>query len=217
MSRYTLVIGNKNYSSWSLRPWIWLRQCEIEFREKRIALFTDSYKQELQPYFSGGKVPVLLDGDLTIWDSLAILEYLAEQHVDARGWPEESRARVVARSVSAEMHAGFAALRGALPMNCRKHFLAYAITDAVQQDINRVTALWTHCRQHYGAGGGWLFGEFSIADAMYAPVVLRFHGYDVSLPGVAGEYVQYVLKNRYIQEWMEAGRQETDIIAEDEV
>lgn len=217
MSRYTLVIGNKNYSSWSLRPWFWMKQCGIPFEENRIALFTSTYKDELEPYFSNGKVPVLLDGEFVVWDTLAILEYLAARHPDALGWPQHPQARAVARAASAEMHSSFASLRAALPMNCRKHFPGYTIGETVQQDVDRVVALWEHCRQYYGTAGDWLFGDFSIADAMYAPVVLRFHGYDISLPDTARDYVRHVLDNRHIQDWMEAGRRETEIIAADEV
>ena len=211
---YTLVFGNKNYSSWSLRPWLWMRQNNITFTENRIALFTDTYKDELRPYFSNFKVPVLLDGDFIVWDSLAILEYLADKH--GHGWPQDARAKAVARCVSAEMHSSFTALRGAMPMNCRKQFPGFVISEAVQRDIERVVELWEHCRQNYGRGGNWLFGEFSIADAMYAPVVLRFHGYDVSLSGIAAEYVQHVLSNDHVRDWIEAGRQEKEVIAGDE-
>ncbi len=213
-TNYTLVLGNKNYSSWSLRPWFWLRQQNIVFTEKRIALFTETYRDELAPYFSNFKVPVLLDGNFTVWDTLAILEYLAEKH--GHGWPQDEKARAVARSVSAEMHSSFVALRSAMPMNCRKRFPGFAITEAVQGDIDRIVQLWEHCRRHYGQGGDWLFGEFSIADAMYAPVVLRFHGYDVMLSGIADEYVQHVLSNEHIRDWTEAGRQEVEVIDQDE-
>ncbi|MBE9516483.1 MAG: glutathione S-transferase family protein [Proteobacteria bacterium] len=217
MSDYTLVFGNKNYSSWSLRPWIWMKQCGIPFTEKRVALFTDTVKKELEPYFSNGKVPVLVDGDFIVWDTLAILEYLADKHPDAPGWPVDQQARAVARSVSAEMHSSFSDLRGAMPMNCRKHFPGFEISDAAQRDIDRVISVWEYCRKHYGSGGDWLFGEFSIADAMYAPVVLRLHGYDVTLTGIADAYVQHVLANKHLQDWIEAGKQEVEIIELDEV
>ena len=217
MSQYTLLIGNINYSSWSLRPWLWMKQCGIPFIEKRIPLFTDTYKRDMEPYLSNHKVPVLLDGNFNIWDSLAILEYLAEQHPDADGWPKDGHARAVARSISAEMHSSFPALRNAMPMNCRKHFPGFDISDAVEQDIDRIVSLWQHCKTHYGTGGDWLFGEFSIADAMYAPVVLRLHGYDVPLAGMVKRYVEHVLENNHLQEWIEAGKQEIEIIEFDEV
>ena len=216
MSQYTLVIGNKNYSSWSLRPWIWMKQAGIPFTEKRVSLFVDTTRTELEPYFSNYKVPVLQDGDLLVWDTLAILEYLGEKHPQAAAWPEDLQARALARSISAEMHSSFTALRGAMPMNCRKYYPEFEYSDTVQRDIDRVVRLWTHCRKEYGAGGDWLFGRYSIADAMYAPVVMRFHGYDVKLPRVAQLYVETTLANPFIEEWVEAGRQETETIEQNE-
>jgi glutathione S-transferase len=194
-----------------------MKQCGIPFIEKRVPLFNDTYKSELEPYFSNHKVPVLLDGNFNVWDSLAILEYLAERHPDAAGWPQDAQARSVARSISAEMHSSFTALRNGMPMNCRKHFPGFEISDAVEQDLDRIVSLWEHCKTHYGAGGEWLFGKFSIADAMYAPVVLRLHGYDVPLAGMVKQYVQHVLENAQLQEWIEAGKQEMEIIEFDEV
>jgi glutathione S-transferase len=216
-STYTLVIGNKNYSSWSLRPWIWMKQAGIEFTEKRVALFTDTYLEELEPYRSDHRVPVLVDDGFQVWDTAAILEYLAEKHPEARGWPEDAQARAVARSVSAEMHSSFSALRGALPMNCRKQFPDYPITPAVQRDVDRIVALWESCRSEYGQGGDYLFGDYTIADAMYAPVVLRFHGYDVSVPEVARDYMETVLADPHLRDWIEAARNEQEFYAGSEV
>jgi glutathione S-transferase len=217
MSDYTLVIGNKNYSSWSLRPWLWMRQAGIPFTEKRVALYTDTYTEELQPYFSNNKVPVLQDGELIVWDTLAILEYLAEKHPEATGWPADSRARAVARSISAEMHSSFPALRQAMPMNCRKVFPDFNYDDTVQKDIERICELWAYCRDEFGSDGPWLFGTFSMADAMYAPVVLRFQTYDVGLSSIAREYVNTMLENPHLAEWIEAGINEVEIIAQSEV
>ena len=217
MSDYTLVIGNKNYSSWSLRPWLWMRQAGIPFAEKRVALYTDTYTEELQPYFSNNKVPVLQDGELIVWDTLAILEYLAEKHPETHGWPADSRARAVARSISAEMHSSFTALRQAMPMNCRKVFPDFNYDDTVQKDIERICELWAFCRDEFGADGPWLFGAFSMADAMYAPVVLRFQTYDVGLSSIAREYVNTMLENPHVAEWIEAGINEPEIIAQSEV
>jgi len=217
MSNYTLVIGNKNYSSWSLRPWFWMKQNGIPFTEKRVSLFVESTRSELEPYFSNYKVPVLQDGELRVWDTIAIMEYLADKHPEASGWPKERAARAVARSVSAEMHSSFTALRSAMPMNCRKHFPGFRYSDSVQNDIDRIIALWAYCRNLYGQNGPWLFGDYSIADAMYAPVVLRFQGYDVKLNGAAADYVNTVLKNEHIQDWIEAGKQEKEVIQQDEV
>jgi len=217
MSDYTLVIGNKNYSSWSLRPWLWMKQAEIPFKEKLVALYTDTYKNELEPYFSNSKVPVLVDGDLAVWDTLSIFEYLAENHPDRNPWPADARARAVARSISAEMHSSFTALRSAMPLNCRKHFPDFNYDDQVQKDIDRISELWARCRDDFGKHGPWLFGEFSIADAMYAPVVLRFQTYDVGLSAFAREYVNTTLENTYVQEWIEAGKEELEVITQSEV
>lgn len=216
MADYTLVIGNYNYSSWSLRPWLWMKRAGLPFVEKRVALYTDTYLEELGPYFSNHKVPVLQDGNFLVWDTLAILEYLAETHPETNGWPADRKARAVARSVSAEMHSSFAALRHAMPMNCRKQFPDFEYSDEVQHDIDRITELWAYCRQEFGSEGPWLFGEFSMADAMYAPVVLRFQGYDVPLPAIAREYVNTMLDNPHLQDWIEVGKQEPEVIAESE-
>lgn len=217
MPEYCLVIGNKNYSSWSLRPWIWLKQAGIPFSEKRVSLFIDATRDELEPYFSNYKVPILKHGELLVWDTIAILEYLAEQHPEARGWPVDPEARALARSMSAEMHSSFTALRSAMPMNCRKTFPGFEYAEDVQADINRVVALWEHCRRRFGSLGPWLFGEFSIVDAMYIPVALRFHGYDVLLPGIGRNYVETVLGSSHVQDWIAAGSAETEVIVQDEV
>ena len=217
MESYTLIIGNKNYSSWSLRPWIWMKQAGIDFKEKRVALFTEETDAQLAPYFSNFKVPVLLDNDLSIWDSLAILEYLADKHPELHGWPDDRRARAVARSISAEMHSSFPDLRNQLPMNCRKQFADFIISPEVENDIARITAVWEYCRGQYGQGGPWLFGDFSIADAMYAPVVLRFKGYAVSLESAAHDYVEMMYHNPFIEEWIAAGSTETEVIEADEI
>lgn len=217
MSSYTLIIGNKNYSSWSLRPWFWMKQSGIEFKEKRIELYTEKTTQHLAAYFSNYKVPVLQDDDLIIWDSLAILEYLAEQHPDIHSWPVERRARAAARSVSAEMHSSFTALRSELPMNCRKRIENFNISPAVQKDVDRIKSIWRSCRDQYGHDGPWLFGDFSIADAMYAPVVLRFIGYNVPLNDLELEYVQTVAQNSHIIDWIDSGMREMEVIEAFEV
>ena len=217
MTDLTLIIGNKNYSSWSLRPWIFLRHFQIPFIEKKISLFTDTMEQELSDYFSDSKVPVLQDGDLIVWDSLAILEYVSEQYIEGRGWPENKNARAMARSLCAEMHSSFNHLREALPMNCRKIFRNYPVSAQAQHEIDRVKEIWRKCRNEYGQQGKWLFGEFSAADAMYTPIALRFAGYDVELNDDEQAYVDTILNHPDIQAWVTASKAESEIIEVDEI
>jgi len=212
MSRYTLVIGNKNYSSWSLRSWLLLKQAGIEFREVRVPLYTGAYKDELRKYSPSGKVPVLLDGQLGVWDSLAIAEYLAEQHPDLGLWPANPARRAVARSISAEMHSGFSALRSNMSMNCRGHLPGRGRTVEVAADIDRIQRIWTDCLAQSPSGGPFLFGRFGIADAMFAPVVLRFKTYVVQLPVTAQRYADAILALAPLQQWIEAARAETEVI-----
>ncbi|MES9969235.1 MAG: glutathione S-transferase family protein [Candidatus Thiodiazotropha sp.] len=212
MANLTLVIGNKNYSSWSLRPWIFLRQNKLKFEEKRIPLFTETTERELAEYNSDYKVPVLIDDDLTIWDSLSILEYVSEVYLNGKGWPYDRRARAVARSVSAEMHSSFMNIRNELPMNCRRENDTISISQEAEREIDRIKSVWVKCRREFGFTGQWLFGEYSIADAMFAPIVLRFISYNVSLIGVAKEYVDSVMQQPGINEWLEAANHETEII-----
>jgi len=217
MSHLKLIIGNKNYSSWSLRPWVFMKQTGIDFSEERIVLSVESTKDKLSKYNSDFKVPVLQDGDLLIWDSLSILEYVAEKYLDSSGWPREVKARAVARSMSCEMHSSFANLRNELPMNCRKKFQQFNLSAETEREIERIKMLWRACREQFGGDGEWLFGKYSIADAMYAPIVLRFSGYGIPLEGIANAYVRSVLKQPCIVEWIEAGKAEKEIIAEDEI
>ncbi|MEJ2308442.1 MAG: glutathione S-transferase family protein [Gammaproteobacteria bacterium] len=214
----TLVIGNRNYSSWSLRPWLWMRQCGMVFEEIRVPLFQDDTDEKLEGYFSGYKVPVLLHDERIIWDSLAILEYLNETFPHMQGWPEEVEERALARSITAEMHSSFQALRDALPMNCRRPVGAVDISAAVQQDIDRVLAIWTHCRERHHARGPWLFGSnFTIADAFYAPVVMRFHTYAVPVGPMAADYMERLIWEPAMQEWLAAAAEESEVIEQDEV
>lgn len=217
MSKLTLVIGNKNYSSWSLRPWIFLRHHQVDFEEKRVPLFVDTTAGQLAGYDSDFKVPVLIDDDLVVWDSLAILEYVSETYLENRGWPEDRRARSVARSVSSEMHSSFFHMRNELPMNCRKRHERIRLSREAESEIARIKGLWKKCRYGYGAGGEWLFGDYSIADAMFAPVALRFSGYGIPLSGVIADYVDSVLKHPGIIEWVEAGKLETEVIEANEI
>jgi len=217
MSNLELVIGNKNYSTWSLRPWFFLKNLDIEFKENMVFLFEDDTNEILSPYFSNDKVPVLIDEDLQVWDTLAIIEYAADKFPEKNGWPADLKARAIARSAAAEMHSSFMAIRNALPMNLRKHFSDYPIDDDVKADIQRIFALWDYCKQHASVKGPWLMGEFSGVDAMYAPVVMRLIGYDVKLSGFAAEYADFVLNNQHMQDWIADGKQETQIITSDEV
>lgn len=212
MNDLTLVIGNKNYSSWSLRPWLVLRQAGIPFAEVRIPLYRPDSAAALARWTPSGLVPLLQDGDLKVWDSLAICEYLAERFPEQRLWPREPAARAVARSVSAQMHAGFSALRQAMPMNLRGHYPGRGRTPECLKEIEQVLALWGDCRARFGGGGEFLFGHFTIADAMYAPVVLRFQSYQVPLEGVARAYAEAVLALPTLREWVADGRREQEHI-----
>jgi len=210
-----LIIGNKNYSSWSLRAWIVLAKLGLDFEEIFIALDTDGFKERIQSYSSAGKVPTLIDGDLAVWDSLAIAEYLAESHTQL--WPKNAAVRAHARCVAAEMHSGFFALRQAMPMNCRATGRVVERTPALDADIDRVLTIWRKCRTKYAQNGPWLFGSFSIADAMYAPVVFRFNTYGVECGDLCAEYMRMVLDDAAIKKWFDAARMEKEIIEGEEV
>lgn len=206
----TLVVGNKVYSSWSLRPWHLLRHAEVPFEEVTIPLYQEGSKERILARSPSGKVPAFLDGELCIWDSLAICETLAERFPDRCGWPRDAAARAVARSVSAEMHSGFTALRHELPMNAREKRAGVVPSADARADIERVSAIWAECRARHGAGGPWLFGAFSPADAMYAPVAIRFWSYDAALPPAAAAYRDTVLADPPIVEWMRGARAEKE-------
>ncbi|BAC91391.1 glutathione S-transferase family protein [Gloeobacter violaceus] len=208
-----LVIGNKNYSSWSLRPWLALKQAGYAFEELRISLDTAETRAQILTHSPSGKVPVLIDGGLRIWESLAICEYVAEQLPEAGLWPADPAVRAVARSVSCEMHAGFAALRAGMPMDTRARHTGWPMSPAVMDDIDRIANLWRCCRMQYGGGGDFLFGRFTIADAMYAPVVTRFMTYGVLLDEDLGRYCQALLALAPFQQWLEAARQEPETLA----
>lgn len=208
----TLVIGNKNYSSWSLRPWLVLKQAGIPFQEVFISLYTEASRAEIRKYSPSGKVPALIDGDITVWESLAVCEYLAGKFPEKQLWPADPAARAVARAAATEMHAGFSALRQHMSMNCRQHLPGKGRTPEVLKDIARITALWNDCRARFGKDGGFLFGKFSIADAMYAPVALRFVTYAVELDPVSAAYVQTITSLPAIQQWVADARAETEVI-----
>jgi glutathione S-transferase len=203
-----LVIGNKNYSSWSLRPWLLMKVAGIAFSEVRIPLYGPGAKREVLRYSPSGKVPCLVDGDTRVWDSLAIGEYLAEMHVGL--WPEAPEARALARSISAEMHSGFPNLREHMSMNCRKRYPGKGRTPAALEEVDRIFSIWIECRERFGGNGDFLFGQFSIADAMYAPVVLRFRTYEVELPPACSAYAGAVLALPAMQEWLAAAEQEIE-------
>ena len=207
MAPLTLVIGNKNYSSWSLRPWLFMKHQGVTFDEILIPLDTPSTRENIDKYGPSGRVPVLRKGELAIWDSLAICEYIAE--ITGGGWPKDPLVRAVARSVSAEMHSGFANLRTLWPMNARARNRRTAMTAALEADIERIDEIWNDCRARFGAGGPWLFGEYCIADAMYAPVALRFNTYGAAISQTARWYIASVLEDAAMQEWLAAAKQET--------
>ena len=217
MSELTLIIGNKNYSSWSLRAWIFLRHYNLDFTEKRVPLFEKETDATLAKYGSDYKVPILQDGELIVWDSLAILEYISENYLNQQGLPADPKARAVARSISAEMHSSFTNIRNELPMNCRKQFNNIQLSESAQREVKRIEELWEKCQQNYGSHGKWLFGDFSIADAMFAPIALRFSGYNIPTNQNATNYIKQILQHPAIIEWIDAGKQETEIIEEDEI
>ncbi|MGX9689918.1 glutathione S-transferase N-terminal domain-containing protein [Achromobacter anxifer] len=213
---YTLIIGNKNYSSWSLRPWIVLRAAGIPFTEQKLGFFTEEFSRRVGAVSPAGLVPVLLDGEFAIWDTLAICEYLAERHPEARLWPQDVRARARARSLAAQMHSGFGAMRQALPMNGEARLPDIDVPAAAQQDIARLQALWRDTRAEFGQGGPFLFGQFSIADAFFAPVVSRFTTYGIEATGPVRDYMDAVLALPAMQEWIRDALAEATFVPEDE-
>ena len=222
----SLVIGNKNYSSWSLRPWLVLKHLRVDFDEVQLALDTESFKPQLSRYSDAGRVPVWVDGELKIGDSLAICEYLAESHPSL--WPEDRRERARARALVCEMHSGFTALRSELPMNCRAHQRQITLSVGAHQELQRIEQIWQQCadasanaRTDAGAANNtgenaWLFGRFGIIDAFFAPVVIRLQGYQLELSPNTQAYIRQHLDNPLLQEWILAGKEETAILAQDE-
>lgn len=208
--QYTLVIGNKAYSSWSLRAWLAMRQTDIPFVEVRIALYQDDHRSKIERYSRAGKVPILVAGDITVWESLAICEFLAERHPERQLWPADIAARAHARAISAEMHAGFAALRSNMTMNLRRTYAGVSVTPEVKHEIARIEAMWDECLQRYG--GPFLYGNFSIADAMYAPVATRFKTYGVALSTAASGYAQRLLELPAMREWYAAAHAESEVL-----
>jgi glutathione S-transferase len=215
MAKLTLVIGNRNYSSWSLRPWMLARHLGLEFDELQILLDQSDSQARLHAVSGAGRVPVLIHGELKVWESIAICEYLCE--LADRGLPADPQARALARSLSAEMHAGFGALRQQWPMNARATGRRTPMTPALHRDIARVDSIWCDARARFGATGPWLFGDYSMADALYAPVVLRFRTYGAPLSASAQQYVATALADGALQEWCAAAAAEPWTIAQEEI
>jgi glutathione S-transferase len=212
-----LVIGNRNYSSWSLRPWIAMRVAGIEFTDEVIPLDEPETKRRIAAHSGAGRVPVLHHGEITVWESLAILEYVAETWADAQLWPAAPGARAMARAAAAEMHAGFEALRRHCPMNMRRAKAAIVLPPEVMADVRRIEELWRTCRDAHGGDGPFLFGRFSNADAMFAPVVNRFDVYAIEVSGPSRAYLEAVMALPAWQSWKAAAEAETWTIPAEEV
>lgn len=212
----TLVIANKCYSSWSLRPWLLMKQLGVAFDEILIPLDLADTKEKVLKHSPAGKVPILIDGDVTVWESIAIMEYVGEAF-GSPAWPEDRKARAMARSVAAEMHAGFQALRGACPMNLGRKFAARDRGEAVARDVARFSEVVRQARERFGAGGPFLFGAFSAADAMYAPLATRLDTYSFALDAPTRAYVDTILSLPAFQEWRAAALKESWIVDADEV
>jgi glutathione S-transferase len=211
-----LAVGNKNYSSWSMRSWVLLTQAGIAFEEIQLKFNDDGTVAGIEPYSPTHQVPVLIVDGEPVWDSLAIAEAVAELYPHKQLWPADPRARRIARSICAEMHAGFRNLRGALSVNIRASHPGKGMSPEVQRDIDRIVEIWESCRARYGQGGELLFGQFSIADAYYAPVATRFLTYAVKLPPVAQRYADALLELSAVREWMAQARRETEFVRADE-
>ncbi|AVO45276.1 glutathione S-transferase family protein [Phreatobacter cathodiphilus] len=203
-----LVIGNKAYSSWSFRPWILMTVLGIPFEEELVPLYREGSAEAIRRVSPGGKVPALIDGDVVVWESLAIIEYLADRFPGRGIWPAETAARAHARALSTEMHAGFQALRNRCPMNVRRAPKAVALGPEVEANVARIVSGWAEARERFGSGGPFLYGAFSAADAMYAPVVSRFHAYAVPVPQSARAYMDAVMALPAWSAWVAAGEAE---------
>lgn len=212
-----LIIGNKNYSSWSLRPWFLLSAHNIAFEEIRIPLYTENTYIEFAKYTEAGKVPVLHDKDLIVWDSLAICEYISELYLNGKGWPADAGERAEARSCCAEMHSGFFAIRQKLPMNCRAVNRKIPLPPDLEEEISRIDTLWSSLRARHKQRGPWLFGDFTIVDCMFAPVVFRFTTYDIDVSTSCQKYMEKLLAHPKIQMWLAAAQKEVETIEQEEV
>ena len=216
MAALSIVLGNKNYSSWSMRGWLILKHLGVPFDEEVIQLDQPDTREQILRYSPSAKVPVVFHGDLVIWESLAIGEYLAEQFPDAGLWPSETAARAYARAIAAEMHAGFTAMRQNMPMNLRASLPGKGMAPGVQDDINRITAIWRTCRERFANDGPYLFGSFTVADAMYTPVTSRFNTYGVDLDETSKAYCQSISEHSAYQEWLAAAKNEPWIMPREE-
>ncbi len=216
MAGLTLVIGNKNYSSWSMRPWVLMKELGIAFEEKRLRFHSSEWDAGIARWSPSRLVPVLWRAEQSVWDSLAIMETLNEWHPQMGVWPREEAARAFARSIAAEMHSGFRDLRNHMPMNIRAAHPGKGMNDAVRANIERIEALWGEARARFGAGGPFLFGAFSAADAMYAPVVMRCKTYAVPLGSEAARYCEAMRAAPGVRAWIDEALQENEIVAEDE-
>lgn len=214
---YRLIIANKTYSSWSLRPWLALAAADIPFTEELVPLGSDAFQARLAGLGTAGRVPVLIDGEAVVWESLAIISYVAERHPEAGLWPQDPLARAMAQAISAEMHASFGALRNALPMNLARPVEPRPVDAPVRKDVDRICALWTAARARFGGAGPFLFGAFGAADAMYAPVATRLRTYGVALDPVSAAYVDAIHAHPAFVRWREAALQESWVVAEDEI
>jgi glutathione S-transferase len=211
-----LVIGNKNYSSWSLRPWLLMRHAGIPFEEQHLSFSDSQWRAKARAISPAGRVPVLIDADLVIWDSLAIAQHLDERFPERKLWPQQRAARAMARSVCAEMHAGFTQLRTWMPMNVTARLPGFGWNRDVQKDIERISRIFIDSRRDHGAGGPFLFGEFSIVDAFFSPVIWRFNTYQPALPGEIGAYMQTMLALPAMRQWYEDAAAENEFVDEDE-
>lgn len=207
-----LVVGNKNISCWSMRPWLLLKNFDIPFEEINIALYQTNTAEKLGPYSPSLKVPALLHNETTVWDSLAICEYINEQLLDGRGWPVNPKKRASARSICAEIHSEFPNLKKHWPMNCKAD-VQLSVSEALGDEIARIDAIWSCCRRRHAAEGEYLFGRFSIADCMYAPVAISFRSYGATLSREAQRYADTLLANPHVQDWVRQGREEQESVA----
>lgn len=216
MAEVKLVIGNRNYSSWSYRAWLCLRKCGVGFEDIVLPLDTPEFFKRIAELSPTGKVPALWHGERCVWDSLAICEYANEQFADGRLWPEDAGSRALGRSMAAEMHSGFPDLRNTMPMNFRAKNRSVDVTAATQSDIDRIFTLWSESLARHAAIGPWLLGEFSVVDAMFAPVVIRLGNYGVPVPDQLGDYVRQHWSDPDVQLWAELAAQETWVVEADE-